>query len=69
MIDSSPRVVCDPADLHAELVEVPLPLSASTHRLDPLAPDLGCKHPAKPVPAEPHGLMADLKSAFAVEIV
>ena len=69
MINSPPEVMGYPVDLYVDLVQVPSPLSSSTHPLDPLAPDLGGKHRAKPVPPIPHGLMADLDAAFMQKIL
>jgi hypothetical protein len=63
VIDSSPKVVRHPVDLHKDLVQVPPPLSATAHRLDPLASDHGSEHRAEPVPPVAHGLLADFDSS------
>ena len=68
MIDCTPEIVGDPVDLHEDLVQVPLPLSASPHRLHPLALDLGGVRGAEPVPPETHSLVAYLDATLAQKI-
>jgi hypothetical protein len=39
------------------------------HGFNPLASDLGGKHRAKPVPPEPHCLVADLDAALVQKVL
>lgn len=64
MIDGPPKVVRQPIDLHLDLIQVPLALSTSAHRLHPSAPDLSGEHWNKPVPPVPNSLVADLDTAL-----
>lgn len=47
-------------DLHEDVFEAPAPLVKAFHPARPLATDAGSEHHAKPVPPQPHGLMADI---------
>ena len=69
MIYSTPEVVGHPVDLHHDLVEVPAPVRQGPHSLDPLAPDLGGKHRAEPVPPKPHSLVADLDATLVQQVL
>ena len=69
MIDGAPKVVRHPVDLHVDLVQMPAPMLASAHPVDPSSPDLGGKHRAEPLPPEPHRLVADLDASLVREIL
>jgi hypothetical protein len=49
---------------HVNLVQMPLPLSARTHRLDTFTTDLGGEHRAEPVPPEAHRLVANFDATL-----
>ena len=69
VINSPPKVVSHAVDLHVDFVQVPLPLTASAHRLDPLASDLGGEHRTEPVPPVSHRLVTDLDTPLMQEIL
>jgi hypothetical protein len=56
-------------DLHADIVQVPVPMALGAHRVHAPAADLGRKHRAKPVPPIPHRFMADLDTAFVQQVL
>jgi hypothetical protein len=68
VIDSPPKVVCHAVDLHVDLVQMPLPLTARAHRLDTLAADLGGKHRTEPVPPVSHRLVANFDATLVQKI-
>ena len=51
------------------LIQMPTPLKIPAHVRYPLLSDLGGKHRAKPVPAKPDRLMADVDPALGQEIL
>ena len=64
VIDGAPQVMCEAVDLHIDLVQVPAPVGQGAHAVDPLATDFGSEHRAKPVPPEPHRLVAGVDAAL-----
>jgi hypothetical protein len=48
---------------------MPLPLPEAFHPADPLAPDIGGKHKAEPVPSQRHGFVADVDPALEQHIL
>ena len=69
MIDGALQVMRKAVDLHVDLVQVPASVGQGAHPVDPPALDLGSKRRAKPVPPEPHGLVADVDATFVLEIL
>ncbi len=64
VIDRAAEVMHLSVDLYIDLVEVPTPMAKPSHRLDALPPDVACEHRTKPVPPQPHGLMAEINAAL-----
>ena len=64
MIDSAPQIMGFAVDRHEDFVQVPAPV-----RIGPLMneafPYLRGEHRTKPVPPEPHRLMADIDATLA----
>ncbi len=52
VIDGAPEIVFHGVDLHENLVEMPAPMSESSHCLDPAAPDLRRENRPEAVPLE-----------------
>jgi hypothetical protein len=69
MVDGAPQIAEIAVDLHEHLIQVPTPLYKAAHVRDPLLSDLCRKHRTKPVPPEPHGLMADVDPALGQQIL
>ena len=69
MIHCTPEVVHLAVDLPVDLVEMPAPMRNATHAADPLPTDVACEHGAKPVPPEPHRLMAKIDAAFEQQVL
>ena len=69
MVDGASEITEPAVDLHKDLVQMPPPLRIAAHVRDPPLADLGGEHRAKPVPPEPHGLMADVDPALRQEIL
>src|SRR6056297_880336 len=68
VIDSPPKVMPLPVDLHEDLIEMPPPV-AGFHALDTAFADLRGEHRAEPIPPEPHRLVADVDAAFVQKIL
>jgi hypothetical protein len=69
VIDGSPEVVHLAVDFDVDLVEMPFPVCVGAHAVDPLSADLRGEHGAKPVPPQPHGLMADIDAALGQQVL
>jgi hypothetical protein len=69
MVDSPPKIVLHPVDLHEDLVEMPAPMPEMTHRLHPAASDLGSENRPEAVPPEPHGLVRDVDAALMEQVL
>lgn len=69
VIGGQPQIVRHAVDLHQDHVHVPLPLPVRALHLDALALNLGREHRAEPVPAVPHGLMADLDATLVQQFL
>jgi len=69
LVDCAPEVMHLAVDLHIHLVEVPFPLAKALHSVHPLAPDIGCKQRAEPVPPMPHRLVADVDPVLGQQIL
>ncbi len=69
VIDRSPQVMGLAIDLYEHLIDVPAPVTKSSHPADPLPIDIGCKQRAKPVPPMPHRFMADVDTAFCQQVL
>jgi len=55
-------------DLHKHLIDVPAPLTKTSHPADPLTLDIRCKHWTEPVPPVPDRLMANVDPALREQI-
>ena len=60
VIHRPPQIMHLTIDLHEDLVQVPTPLRQGPQSCRSLLPDLCGKHRTKPIPPEPHRLMADI---------
>jgi hypothetical protein len=69
VIDSSPQVVRLAINLYEHLIDVPPPVSKSTHPADPLSLDVSCKHRTEPVPPMPNRFMSEVDAAFCKQIL
>lgn len=69
VIDGAPEVVTLAVDAHEHLIDIPTPMGEIAHRLDPLPADVVGEHGAKPVPPEPHSLMANVDAAFGQKVL
>ena len=58
-----------PIELHVHLVEVPAPLTETTHRAYALPADIAGKHRTEPVPPHPHGLVTDVDTALEKQVL
>ena len=67
MVDGAPEIAEPAVDFYERLVQMPPPTRVVAHMRRPPPADLGGEHRAKPVPPEPHGLMADVDSALRQE--
>ena len=68
VIDRAPEIVLHAVDLHEHLIEMPAPMSESSHRLNTAAPDLRRENRPEPVPPEPHRLMGDVDAALMQQV-
>ncbi len=69
MINRPPKVMRLAIDLHEIIIQVPLPIRVSAHLLNALPADFSSEHPAKPIPPEPNGFVADINAAFVQKIL
>nr|WP_233348652.1 hypothetical protein [Henriciella algicola] len=68
MVESPSKIVGLSADLHQDLVEVPLPLTDFPHIVRTANADLAGKHRAQAINPEPHALVADINSALMEQV-
>ena len=68
VVDGAPQIAELAVDLHEHLIQMPAPLRIAAHVRDASLANLGGEHRAKPIPPEPHGLMADVDPALGQEI-
>jgi hypothetical protein len=69
VIHGPPKIVRLAVDLHEHLIQMPPPMCARPHSVNPSATDLSCKHRAKSVPPKSNRLMADVDAAFVQKIL
>src|SRR5271156_6507577 len=69
MVDCAPQIAELAVDLHEHLIQMPAPLRIAAHVPDASLTNLGGEHRAKPVPPEPHSLVADVDSALDQQIL
>ncbi len=69
MIDRAPEVVLHPVNLHEDLVEMPLPMLKTPHRLDLAPTDLSREDRLEPVPPEPNRFMGDVDPALMQQVL
>ena len=68
MINGTPEVTRLAVDPHKHLIEMPAPVRIRM-MLNPAFPDLRSKHRPKPVPPEPHRLVADIDATFEQHVL
>jgi len=69
MVDCAPQIAELAVDLHEHLIQMAAPLRIAAHVRDASLTNLGGEHRAKPVPAEPDGLVADVDPALRQQIL
>lgn len=69
MVDRPPKVMHLAVDLRVDLVEVPPPVTEALHPVNPLAPDVRCKHRTEPVPPQPHCLVAQAAATLEQQVL
>ena len=67
VIYSTPEIVRLAVDSNEHLVQVPAPLGIQP-MMNASFPDLASKHRTKPIPPQPHRLVADIDPAFEQQI-
>ena len=68
VIDCAPQVHHFPIHPDVHLIKMPLPMAEATHPADPLATNVGSEQRAKPVPPEPHRLVAEIDAALEQQV-
>lgn len=68
-LKSNERIDHLAVELPVHLVEMPLPVPKPAHPVEPLASNITCEHGSKPVPPEPHRLVAKVDAAFEQQIL
>ena len=68
VVDRPPEVDHLSIELYVHLVEMAPPVPHASHRLNPLAADVGCKNWPKPVPPQPDRLVAEVDPTFEQQV-